>query len=162
LFWIPSDASVASRHLPHGPHGLGQDRSRARTGSGAALRAGQRRFRPGLSRDGYRHRQALGATAGGLSPSPGGYPRPGAKLFGGTMLYFKALRDGLADMPAADAQVRAALEEQVAAEGLQALHRELAEIDPESAARIHPNDPQRLVRALEVFRVSGMTMSEHR
>lgn len=83
-------------------------------------------------------------------------------LVGGTMLYFKALRDGLADMPAADAQVRAALEEQVAAEGLQALHRELAEIDPESAARIHPNDPQRLVRALEVFRVSGMTMSEHR
>lgn len=72
-------------------------------------------------------------------------------LVGGTMLYFKALRDGLADMPAADAQVRAALEEQVAAEGLQALHRELAEIDPESAARIHPNDPQRLVRALEVF-----------
>src|SRR5690606_30117278 len=66
LFWIPSDASVASRHLPHGPHGLGQDRSRARTGSDAALRAGQRRFRPGLSRDGYRYRQTLGATAGGL------------------------------------------------------------------------------------------------
>lgn len=83
-------------------------------------------------------------------------------LVGGTMLYFKALRDGLADMPAADARVRAALEEQVTAEGLQALHRQLAEIDPESAARIHPNDPQRLVRALEVFRVSGMTMSEHR
>ncbi|MFV0454559.1 MAG: tRNA (adenosine(37)-N6)-dimethylallyltransferase MiaA [Pseudomonas sp.] len=83
-------------------------------------------------------------------------------LVGGTMLYFKALRDGLADMPAADGQVRAALEEQAAVEGLRALHRQLAEIDPESAARIHPNDPQRLVRALEVFRVSGMTMSEHR
>ena len=83
-------------------------------------------------------------------------------LVGGTMLYFKALRDGLADMPAADAEVRAVLERQAAAEGLQALHRQLAEIDPESAARIHPNDPQRLVRALEVFRVSGLTMSEHR
>lgn len=83
-------------------------------------------------------------------------------LVGGTMLYFKALRDGLADMPAANPQVRAVLEREVAAEGLQALHRQLAEIDPESAARIHPNDPQRLVRAMEVFRVSGMTMSEHR
>jgi len=83
-------------------------------------------------------------------------------LVGGTMLYFKALRDGLADMPAADAEVRAVLERQAAAEGLQTLHRQLAEIDPESAARIHPNDPQRLVRALEVFRVSGLTISEHR
>jgi tRNA dimethylallyltransferase len=47
-------------------------------------------------------------------------------------------------------------------EGWEALHRELAEVDPESAARIHPNDPQRLVRALEVYRVSGLSMSEHR
>ncbi|HAW60864.1 MAG TPA: tRNA (adenosine(37)-N6)-dimethylallyltransferase MiaA [Pseudomonas sp.] len=83
-------------------------------------------------------------------------------LVGGTMLYFKALRDGLADMPGADPSVRADLEAQAAAEGLQALHDELARIDPESAARIHPNDPQRLVRALEVYRVSGSTMSEHR
>jgi len=83
-------------------------------------------------------------------------------LVGGTMLYFKALRDGLADMPAADIQVRAALEQEVASEGLSALHRQLAMIDPESAARIHPNDPQRLIRALEVYRVSGLTMSEHR
>ena len=83
-------------------------------------------------------------------------------LVGGTMLYFKALRDGLADMPGADAQVRAELEAQAAAEGLAALHRQLASVDPESAARIHPNDPQRLVRALEVYRVSGLTMSEHR
>ncbi|MUT71328.1 tRNA (adenosine(37)-N6)-dimethylallyltransferase MiaA [Stutzerimonas frequens] len=83
-------------------------------------------------------------------------------LVGGTMLYFKALRDGLADMPGADPSVRAELEAQAAAEGLQALHDELARIDPESAARIHPNDPQRLVRALEVYRVSGSTMSEHR
>jgi tRNA dimethylallyltransferase len=83
-------------------------------------------------------------------------------LVGGTMLYFKALSEGLADMPAADATVRAELEAQVQAEGLAALHRQLAEVDPESAARIHPNDPQRLVRALEVYRVSGISMSEHR
>ncbi|WP_313026236.1 tRNA (adenosine(37)-N6)-dimethylallyltransferase MiaA [Pseudomonas lopnurensis] len=83
-------------------------------------------------------------------------------LVGGTMLYYKALRDGLADMPGADPAVRAELEAQAAAEGLQALHRQLAEVDPQSAARIHPNDPQRLVRALEVYRVSGLSMSEHR
>lgn len=83
-------------------------------------------------------------------------------LVGGTMLYFKALAEGLADMPGADAQVRLELEAQAAEEGLEALHRRLARIDPESALRIHPNDPQRLVRALEVFEVSGLTMSEHR
>ncbi|CAD5379789.1 delta(2)-isopentenylpyrophosphate tRNA-adenosine transferase [Pseudomonas sp. OF001] len=83
-------------------------------------------------------------------------------LVGGTMLYFKALLEGLADMPSADPQVRAQLEVQAAAEGLAALHAELARVDPESAARIHPNDPQRLVRALEVYRVSGLNMSEHR
>jgi tRNA dimethylallyltransferase len=83
-------------------------------------------------------------------------------LVGGTMLYFKALLEGLADMPAADAEVRAQLEAQAAAHGWQALHDELASIDPVSAARIHPNDPQRLVRALEVFRVSGVSMTAHR
>lgn len=83
-------------------------------------------------------------------------------LVGGTMLYFRGLLDGLADMPAADAGVRAELEAWAAADGLQALHAELARLDPESAARIHPNDPQRLVRALEVQRVSGLSMSEHR
>lgn len=83
-------------------------------------------------------------------------------LVGGTMLYFKALSEGLADMPAADPAVRAELEAQAQLEGLAALHRQLAEVDPQSAARIHPNDPQRLVRALEVFRVSGISMSEHR
>lgn len=83
-------------------------------------------------------------------------------LVGGTMLYFKALRDGLADMPSADPEIRAVLEQQAAAEGLSVLHRRLAEIDPESAARIHPNDPQRLIRALEVYQVSGQTMSQHR
>lgn len=83
-------------------------------------------------------------------------------LVGGTMLYFKALLDGLADMPAADAGVRAELEAQAAAHGWQALHDQLAAVDPVSAARIHPNDPQRLVRALEVYRVSGLSMTAHR
>ncbi|BAO59928.1 tRNA dimethylallyltransferase [Pseudomonas fluorescens] len=83
-------------------------------------------------------------------------------LVGGTMLYYKALLEGLADMPAADPQVRAELEEEAARLGWQALHDQLAAVDPESAARIHPNDPQRLTRALEVYRVSGLTMTAHR
>ncbi|HEX5843696.1 MAG TPA: tRNA (adenosine(37)-N6)-dimethylallyltransferase MiaA [Pseudomonas sp.] len=83
-------------------------------------------------------------------------------LVGGTMLYYKALLEGLAAMPSADAQVRAELEARAQVEGWQALHDELRRVDPESAARIHPNDPQRLVRALEVYRVSGLSMSAHR
>ncbi|MDY7563118.1 tRNA (adenosine(37)-N6)-dimethylallyltransferase MiaA [Pseudomonas sp. 10B1] len=83
-------------------------------------------------------------------------------LVGGTMLYFKALQEGLADMPPADPIVRAHLEAEAAALGWQDLHDQLAEIDPVSAARIHPNDPQRLIRALEVYRVSGLSMTAHR
>lgn len=83
-------------------------------------------------------------------------------LVGGTMLYYKALLEGLADMPAADPVIRAELERQAQEQGLAELHRMLAEVDPESAGRIHPNDPQRLIRALEVYRVSGMSMTEHR
>lgn len=83
-------------------------------------------------------------------------------LVGGTMLYYKALLEGLADMPSAAPAIRAELEARAAAEGWEALHRELAEVDAESAARIHPNDPQRLTRALEVYRVSGLSMTEHR
>ncbi len=83
-------------------------------------------------------------------------------LVGGTMLYYKALIDGLAAMPAADVQVRSALELQAEAEGWAALHAELQSVDPVSAERIHPNDPQRIMRALEVWRVSGQSMTEHR
>ncbi|MFC5696882.1 tRNA (adenosine(37)-N6)-dimethylallyltransferase MiaA [Pseudomonas sp. GCM10022186] len=83
-------------------------------------------------------------------------------LVGGTMLYYKGLLEGLADMPSADPQVRAELEARAAREGWDSLHRELAAVDPESAARIHPNDPQRLTRALEVYKVSGLSMTAHR
>ena len=79
-------------------------------------------------------------------------------LVGGTMLYVKALRDGLADLPAADAEVRAAIDEDAAARGWPALHAELAQLDPATAARLAPNDAQRIQRALEVVRSSGMTM----
>ncbi len=80
-------------------------------------------------------------------------------LVGGTMLYFKALRDGLAAMPASDAKVRAQISAWADAEGWQGVHARLHQVDPESAARIHPNDPQRLQRALEVYLVSGVSMS---
>lgn len=83
-------------------------------------------------------------------------------LVGGTMLYFKTLLEGLADMPGADPQIRAELEAQAAEIGWQALHDELARVDPESAQRIHRNDPQRLIRALEVYRASGSSMTELR
>jgi tRNA dimethylallyltransferase len=83
-------------------------------------------------------------------------------LVGGTMMYYKTLLEGLADMPSADPQLRAELEARGLAEGWAALHRELQAVDPDSAARIHPNDPQRLIRALEVYRLSGMTMTAHR
>ncbi|GAB3373167.1 tRNA (adenosine(37)-N6)-dimethylallyltransferase MiaA [Spongiibacter taiwanensis] len=83
-------------------------------------------------------------------------------LVGGTMLYFKALMDGLADMPSADPQVREAIEALAAREGWPAVHAELALVDPESAGQIHPNHSQRLSRALEVFKVSGKTMSQLR
>jgi tRNA dimethylallyltransferase len=80
-------------------------------------------------------------------------------LVGGTMLYFKALFDGLDDMPAADPAVRAALEAEAATRGWPALHAELARVDPVTAARLAPADSQRIQRALEVWRVSGRPMS---
>lgn len=81
-------------------------------------------------------------------------------LTGGTMLYFNALDHGLAQLPPADAAVRAALDRELERIGAIAMHKKLAEIDPESAARIHPNDPQRMQRALEVYRLTGRTMTE--
>lgn len=81
-------------------------------------------------------------------------------LVGGTMLYFRALRRGLADMPSADPATRKTIDEEATERGWPALHRDLAEIDPEAAARIQPNDAQRIQRALEVFRLTGKTLSE--
>ncbi|SFH21387.1 tRNA (adenosine(37)-N6)-dimethylallyltransferase MiaA [Modicisalibacter xianhensis] len=81
-------------------------------------------------------------------------------LVGGTMLYYKSLVGGIANLPESDAIVRAELEAWAGSEGLQALHDELQRVDPESALRIHPNDPQRLMRALEVQRLTGRPMSE--
>ncbi len=79
---------------------------------------------------------------------------------GGTMLYFKAFLEGLADMPAADPEIRREIEAEAELQGWPSLHARLAEVDPESAARIHPNHSQRLGRALEVYRASGVTMTE--
>lgn len=80
-------------------------------------------------------------------------------LVGGTMLYFKALFDGLDDMPKADPQVRAVLALEALEKGWPALHAELAEVDAITANRLAPNDSQRISRALEVFRVSGQPLS---
>ena len=82
-----------------------------------------------------------------------------ALLVGGTMLYFKALVDGLDAMPAADPALRAALDARAAAEGWPALHAELARIDPATAARLPATDAQRIQRALEVWMVSGQPLS---
>lgn len=81
-------------------------------------------------------------------------------LVGGTMLYFRALLAGLNDLPAAQPTLRAGIEARAADVGWAALHAELAAIDPTSAARIHPNDPQRLTRALEVYQQTGQTLTE--
>ncbi|MCV2403102.1 tRNA (adenosine(37)-N6)-dimethylallyltransferase MiaA [Marinomonas sp. C2222] len=81
-------------------------------------------------------------------------------LVGGTMMYFNALQKGLAKMPNANADVRLVIEQEASEKGWEALHDELKKVDPESAARIHPNDPQRLQRALEVYRLTGKTMTQ--
>ncbi|GLX82054.1 tRNA (adenosine(37)-N6)-dimethylallyltransferase MiaA [Thalassotalea eurytherma] len=81
-------------------------------------------------------------------------------LVGGTMMYFKSLIDGISPLPEANADIRAQIEKEAQEKGWDALHAELATIDPESANRIHPNDPQRLTRALEVFRITGNTLTQ--
>jgi len=80
-------------------------------------------------------------------------------LCGGTMLYYKALREGLNALPQADAAIRAAIDREAAETGWPALHRELSGYDPETAARLSPNDSQRLQRAIEIYRISGRPMS---
>ncbi len=80
-------------------------------------------------------------------------------LVGGTMLYFRALFNGLSTLPSANDVIRAELDRQAQKLGWPEMHRQLAEVDPVSAARINPNDTQRIQRALEVYRISGMTMT---
>jgi tRNA dimethylallyltransferase len=80
-------------------------------------------------------------------------------LVGGTMLYLRVFREGLATLPSADPDIRAELEREAARAGWPALHEELVRVDPVAAAQIHPNNPQRLMRALEVFRATGRPIS---
>lgn len=81
-------------------------------------------------------------------------------LVGGTMLYYKALLEGLSPLPQANAEIRAQIEKQAQQIGWQGLHQQLAVIDPQSAQRIHPNDPQRINRALEVYYLTGKSLTE--
>jgi len=81
-------------------------------------------------------------------------------LVGGTMMYFKALIEGLSPLPEADEGIRKDILIQAQEQGWERLHEELERIDPESAQRIHPHDPQRLTRAIEVFRLSGETLTQ--
>ncbi len=83
-------------------------------------------------------------------------------LVGGTMLYFKALLQGMAEMPEADPQFRAEIEARAAREGWPALHAELQQVDPELAAELHPNHSVRIERALEVYHLTGKTMTQLR
>ncbi|NKC17532.1 tRNA (adenosine(37)-N6)-dimethylallyltransferase MiaA [Pseudoalteromonas sp. S4498] len=81
-------------------------------------------------------------------------------LVGGTMMYFKGLIEGLSPLPEADVEIRAILEREAEQKGWPALHQQLKEIDPEAAAKISENDSQRINRALEVYRISGKTMTQ--
>lgn len=81
-------------------------------------------------------------------------------LVGGTMLYFRALLHGLSELPSADPVIRERLETTATEQGWAYLHRRLQDVDPEAAARIHPNDPQRISRALEVYEATGVSMSD--
>lgn len=81
-------------------------------------------------------------------------------LVGGTMLYFRALLDGLSELPSADPAIRADLEARAREHGVAALHEELRRIDPEAGARLHPNDQQRIQRALEIHALTGLPPSE--
>lgn len=82
-------------------------------------------------------------------------------LTGGTGLYFRSLQYGLSKLPEADQAVRSRIEADAASHGWDYMHQKLAEVDPESARRIHPNDPQRIQRALEVYQITGKPLTSH-
>jgi tRNA dimethylallyltransferase len=82
-------------------------------------------------------------------------------LVGGTMMYFNALLKGLASLPASDPTVRAELDARIAAQGIEALHQALIAVDPVAAARLHPTDTQRVQRAMEVYLLTGKTLTQH-
>ncbi len=130
-------AKPDSGTLQKAPHRLIDIRDPAQSYSAADFRA-----------DALAEMQAI--TASGTIPL----------LVGGTMLYFRALEHGLAELPGADPGVRLKLEQQAAEIGWPAMHAILQQQDPPAAARIHPNDPQRIQRALEVISVSGRPLSE--
>jgi tRNA dimethylallyltransferase len=81
-------------------------------------------------------------------------------LVGGTMMYYKVLQNGIASLPCADERVRAVISADAESHGWPYIHQQLAEVDPESAARLKPTDSQRLQRALEVYRVTGKTLTQ--
>ncbi len=82
-------------------------------------------------------------------------------LAGGTMLYFNTLQKGIANLPDSNPEIRQRLLDESQQNGIESMHARLAEVDPESAQRLHPNDPQRVLRALEVFEISGKTLTAH-
>lgn len=82
-------------------------------------------------------------------------------LTGGTMMYFKALKDGFADVPEGDAEIRLRLQQRAERDGWDSLYRQLRQVDPEAAAGMHPNNHQRLLRALEVYQLTGRPLSAH-
>jgi tRNA dimethylallyltransferase len=81
-------------------------------------------------------------------------------LVGGTMMYFKSLIEGISPLPAASTDIRQNIEAEAELDGWQAMHEKLQEVDSVSAKRIHPNDPQRITRALEVFRLTGKSLTQ--
>ncbi|SDK28776.1 tRNA (adenosine(37)-N6)-dimethylallyltransferase MiaA [Billgrantia gudaonensis] len=130
-------AKPSPQELERAPHRLIDIRDPAEPYSAAEFRADARR-------------EMTAITAAGRIPL----------LVGGTMMYAQRLLEGVANLPPSDPAVRAELEAMADRHGLDSLHVELARVDPPSAARIHRNDPQRLMRALEVYRISGRTLTE--
>ncbi len=130
-------AKPTAEELAKAPHRLIDIKDPAESYSAAAFR-----------NDALREMQAI--TAQGKIPL----------LVGGTMLYYKALQEGLSPLPSSDPAIRADIEQQASQQGWAAMHQELQKIDPVAAARINPNDSQRINRALEVFYISGKTLTE--